>query len=87
MRVRDVLPFVIGHYGEARMSDVTVSVVGFGAMSVPEFARFARIGESSAWKEIRERRLAARKLGRRTVILREEAESYLRDLPRVGVAA
>jgi hypothetical protein len=69
------------------MSDSHVHEIGFGAMSVPEFARFARIGESSAWKAIRERRLAARKLGRRTVILKEDAETYLRDLPRVGAAA
>jgi hypothetical protein len=70
------------------MSDTTANEVGFGAMSVSEFARFARIGESLAWKEIREKRLAARKLGRRTLILRSDAEAYLRDLPRrVGEAA
>jgi hypothetical protein len=69
------------------MSETHQTEIVIGAMSVPEFARFARIGESSAWKEIRERRLAARKLGRRTVILREDAEAYLRDLPRVGAAA
>jgi hypothetical protein len=69
------------------MSEATANEIGFGAMSVPEFARFARIGESSAWKAIRERRLAARKLGRRTVILKEDAESYLNSLPRVGEAA
>jgi excisionase family DNA binding protein len=69
------------------MSDVAAHVGSFGAMSVAEFAEYARICESSVWKQIRERRLAARKLGRRTVILKEDAEAYLRDLPRIGAAA
>ena len=69
------------------MSEAHLAEVAIGAMSVPEFARFARICESSVWKQIRERRLAARKLGRRTVILKQDAETYLRELPLVGEEA
>jgi excisionase family DNA binding protein len=69
------------------MSDVTASGVDKAAMSVEETAQFLGLGQSSVWREIREHRLAARKCGRRTLILREDALSYLRDLPRTGVAA
>jgi excisionase family DNA binding protein len=69
------------------MSEITVYNPEFGAMSVREFAQIARLGESSVWKAIREKRLTARKNGRRTLILRQEAEAYLNSLPRVGEAA
>jgi excisionase family DNA binding protein len=69
------------------MSDSTAPLVETAAMSVEETARFLGLGQSSIWREIREQRLAARKCGRRTLILREDALSYLRDLPRAAVAA
>jgi hypothetical protein len=69
------------------MSDTATSEIGFGAMSVPEFARFARIGQSSAWKAIRNQQLAARKIGRRTVILKQDAEQFLNGLPPARDAA
>jgi excisionase family DNA binding protein len=69
------------------MSDTTTPEAATAAMSVEETARFLGLGQSSVWREIREHRLAARKCGRRTLILREDALSYLRDLPRAGIAA
>ena len=69
------------------MSETHLQEVGFGALSVPESARLARVGQSSIWKAIRERHLEARKLGRRTVILKEDAQNYLQKLPKVGAAA
>jgi excisionase family DNA binding protein len=69
------------------MSDTITPQAETAAMSVEETARFLGLGQSSVWREIREHRLAARKCGRRTLILREDALSYLRDLPRAGIAA
>jgi excisionase family DNA binding protein len=69
------------------MSETTAPEIQSAAMSVEETARFLGLGQSSIWREIREHRLAARKCGRRTLILREDALSYLRDLPRAAVAA
>jgi excisionase family DNA binding protein len=51
-------------------------------MSVEETARFLGLGQSSIWRAIREQRLAARKSGRRTLILKEDALAYVRNLPR-----
>jgi hypothetical protein len=72
---------------ELRMSDITFDDVGTKAKSVREFARSWGIGESSAWKEIREGRLTARKIGRRTLITAADEQEYARSLPRAGVAA
>jgi excisionase family DNA binding protein len=69
------------------MSDTSSSQVESAAMSVEETARFLGLGQSSIWREIREHRLAARKCGRRTLILKEDALTYLRELPRAGIAA
>jgi excisionase family DNA binding protein len=69
------------------MSDTPASQIETAAMSVEDTARFLGLGQSSVWREIREHRLAARKCGRRTLILREDALSYLRDLPRAAAAA
>jgi hypothetical protein len=70
------------------MSDVALSANGgVKARSVREFARRRGIGESSAWKEIREGRLIARKIGRRTLIMDEDEVEYVRNLPRAGAIA
>jgi excisionase family DNA binding protein len=69
------------------MSDTTAPEVQSAAMSVEEAARFLGLGQSSIWREIREHRLAARKCGRRTLVMREDALTFLRELPRAGEAA
>jgi hypothetical protein len=58
--------------------------------SVDEFARRNRIGLSTAYAEIRAGRLIARKIGRRTLIVAEDARSWRDNLPKVqpdGVTA
>jgi hypothetical protein len=58
--------------------------------SVDEFARRNRIGLTTAYAEIRAGRLIAHKIGRRTVVLAEDARSWRDNLPKVqpeGAAA
>jgi hypothetical protein len=72
----------------------TVPEIGFdgdprdvGAMSVVETGRFLGIGRSLTFSEIRAGRLKARKIGRRTIVSREDAVAYLRSRPIAGAAA
>lgn len=48
-----------------------------GAMSVNEFAIWAAIGRTTAWKEIKEGRLRPVKVCARTIVPVEEAERWL----------
>lgn len=58
----------------------SVSSTG-GAFSVNDFCRWAGIGRTAAYAEMGAGQLEARKLGRRTIILRSEAERWLASLP------
>jgi len=51
------------------------------AYSVEEAAKAAGIGRTLLFNEIRHRRLIARKVGRRTVIVRDDLEAWLRSRP------
>lgn len=51
------------------------------ALSVEEFAREAGIGMTKAYEEIGAGRVVARKIGRRTLILRDDMEAFLKALP------
>jgi hypothetical protein len=60
------------------------------SFSVDEFARRNRIGLTTAYVEIRAGRLIARKVGRRTLVLAEDARSWRESLPKLqpgGVTA
>jgi len=50
------------------------------AYGVEEFCKFADVGRTTAYREISEGRLKARKVGRRTIILKDDAENFLRSL-------
>ena len=52
-----------------------------GAMSVDEFCRWACIGKTKAYSEAKAGRLQLRKIGAKTVVLRTDAEQWLRSLP------
>lgn len=52
-----------------------------GAMSVEEFCRWACIGRTKVYAEAKSGRLILRKIGTKTVILRSDAEGWLRSLP------
>ena len=50
-------------------------------LTVEEFGRFYGVGRTAAFAEIAAGRLKALKLGRRTIIAREEADRWLANLP------
>lgn len=52
-----------------------------GALSIIDFCRWAAIGRTAAYEELKSGRLRARKCGRRTIIPMTEAERWLTSLP------
>lgn len=53
------------------------------AFSVEEFSRRYRIGRTKVYEELKLGRLRARKIGRRTIIPADDAESWLHGLPHM----
>ncbi len=51
------------------------------AFSVDEAAKAAGVGRTLTFQEIRDGNLIARKIGRRTIILREDLEAWLKSRP------
>jgi hypothetical protein len=51
------------------------------AFSIDELAALTGLSRTAIYGEIDEERLIAKKFGRRTIILREHAESFLKSLP------
>ena len=51
------------------------------AYSIAEFCQVSGLGRSSVYELIRSGRLAVRKIGSRTLILRIDAEKFLLSLP------
>ena len=52
------------------------------ALSVGEACAFACIGRTTLYRLIGEGKIVARKLGKKTLILREDLAAFLADLPR-----
>jgi len=61
-------------------SDRPATTIG-GAMTVPEFCRWASVGKTKLYEEIGAGRIRPRKVGSKTLILRAEAEAWLNSLP------
>ena len=57
-----------------------------GAMSVDEFCRWACIGKTKTYAEAKAGRLLLRKIGSKTVVLRVDADQWLRSLPTTTAA-
>jgi excisionase family DNA binding protein len=53
------------------------------AYSVDEFADLAGCGRDKIYQAIRDGKLEARKLGRRTIIMLSAGQRFLDDLPRL----
>ena len=51
------------------------------AMSIDEFCQRYGIGRTTAYEEIKQRRLRGLKVGKRTLITEDDAEDWLRRLP------
>jgi hypothetical protein len=52
------------------------------ALSIKDTSEATGLGPTKLWAEIREGRLRARKVGRRTVILPEDLRAWLESLPQ-----
>ncbi len=57
------------------------------ALTIPEAVEYTRIGRSSLYAALRTKELVARKAGRRTVILRQDLETWLLSRPVAYTAA
>ena len=57
------------------------------AMSVDEFCRRYRVGRTTTYQEIKEGRLRARKVGKRTIIGDTDVEEWFRRLPVIETEA
>ena len=51
------------------------------ALTVRDTINTIRIGRSKLYREMKEGRIVARKIGRKTVFLADEVERYLASLP------
>lgn len=51
------------------------------AMTTQMFMATYQIGRTKLWREIKERRLRAVKLGKKTLIMREDAAAWAASLP------
>jgi excisionase family DNA binding protein len=54
------------------------------AMSIDEFCERYRVGRTTAYGEIKQGRLRARKCGKRTIIGDEDGEEWFGRLPVIG---
>jgi excisionase family DNA binding protein len=54
------------------------------AYSIAEFCGTHGIGRSTVYELINNGRLTARKLGKRTLIMRSDAEAFLSSLPKIN---
>ena len=66
-----------------------IAAIGFGARlayGIEDFANAAGIGRTTVYEEIASCRLKARKVGKRTLILAEDARTFLSRLPEMQAA-
>jgi len=69
------------------MSNIQPNVTGRAAYSIAEVMVQCGLGRDSIYKAINTGQLPARKLGRRTIVLASDLESFLKALPLMGDAA
>jgi hypothetical protein len=65
----------------ANMEQQESAQTPIGGFSVNDFCQWAGIGRTAVYAEMKAGRLLAKKCGRRTIILRSEAERWLTSLP------
>jgi len=68
-------------------SSLASIAVPLEAMTIQEFGRRYSLCHASVYVEIRAGRLTACKIGGKTVILREDAERWVANLPRIKPAS
>lgn len=52
-----------------------------GALTALEFLEWSRISRTTFYKEVKARRITLKKVGKRSLVLRRDAEAWLNDLP------
>jgi excisionase family DNA binding protein len=57
------------------------------ALSIAQAAKAASIGRTVLYEEIRKGHLIARKVGRRTIIIADDLDAWLKSLPASGGVA
>jgi excisionase family DNA binding protein len=62
----------------------SVSVSQTAALTVAAFCKAYGVGRTFAYRQIKEGRLVARKAGTKTLIERDQAEQWLRSLPKLA---
>jgi Helix-turn-helix domain len=77
-----LLPSICDGVGKERQMDDTTSSTA--AYSIADVMARVPIGRDSIYKAIREKRLIARKNGKRTIILASDLGTFLRALPQMG---
>src|SRR5262249_361051 len=65
------------------MTPTTTPLRFTGALTIKEFCEAYRLCREKAYQEVRARRLRAVKLGRKTLILRADAEAWAAGLPEL----
>lgn len=56
------------------------------ALTIPEAVKFSGIGRSTLYKLFNSGKLTPRKSGKRTLVIADELEAYVRNLPAGGFA-
>ena len=54
------------------------------AFTIPEFLQWSRLGRTKVYQLIADGELKSKKVGRKTLILRADAEAWLNNLPEVA---
>jgi excisionase family DNA binding protein len=62
----------------------TTTEIGRRAHSIAETCALTGLGRDTVYSAIRDGRLVARKLGRRTIIIDDDLRQFLAGLPRAG---
>jgi hypothetical protein len=52
-----------------------------GAMTVSEFCKWASVGRTKLYAEVKAGRIKLRKIGSKSVVIRSDGEEWLRSLP------
>ena len=60
----------------------TVDLTERAAFTVNEFLTWARISRAKFYEQVKDGRIPIRKLGKKTLVLKSDAERWLNDLPR-----
>ena len=63
--------------GDAQMSSATE------ALTLEEFCKRVKMGRTKAYEEVRAGRLIVRKNGKKSIVIAEDGQRYLDNLPRL----